>query len=498
MNEAFAAVLPIMAIVILLSLTVAPIPAGIMLAFLLGGLMLIVGMMFFSLGAELAMETMGERLGSRITKTRKLGLVLLLAFLLGFMITISEPDLQVLANQVPSIPNNTLIASVAAGVGLFLVIAFLRMLLGIPLRNMLVLFYAVVILLGFFAPESFLAVAYDSGGVTTGPMTVPFIMSFGIGIASIRSDKHAADDSFGLVALCSVGPILAVMMLSLIFRPENVSYSETWLPDVTHSVELGGLFVRAFPSYLKEIALALLPIAAFFGVFQVLCLKLEKHTLIRIGIGVLYTYVGLVLFLTGVNVGFLPTGTYLGQTLAGLPYRWIIVPLGMLIGYFIVKAEPAIYVLMRQVEELTNGAIKGKTLQINLCISVSASIGLAMLRVLTGLPIQYFVLPGYLSALILTFFTPKIFTAIAFDSGGVASGPMTATFLLPFAMGACLAVGGDVVTDAFGVVAMVAMTPLITIQLLGVLYKKKEKKAKEAIGTPAELDHLDDYAIIEL
>lgn len=495
--EALKAVLPIVVIVLLLSFTVAPLPTSILLAYLFGGFLLIVGMMFFTLGAELAMQPMGERLGARITKTRKLGLVLPLGFLLGVLITVSEPDLQVLAGQVLSIPSPVLIWCVAAGVGLFLVFAFLRMLIGVPLRTMLLLFYAITFVLAFFAPKSFLAVAFDAGGVTTGPMTVPFIMSFGIGIAAIRSDRHAADDSFGLIALCSIGPILAILVLSLIFRPESAAYSSVLIPEIDHSITLAKLFTEALPAYLYEIALAVLPIIGFFGIFQIVSLRLNKKTLIRIGVGLIYTYAGLVLFLLGANVGFMPAGSYLGQALAALPYRWIVIPIGMLIGYYIVKAEPAVYVLMKQVEELTSGLVKGSALQISLSIGVAVSIGLAMLRVLTGISILWFVLPGYGIALLLSFFVPKLFTAIAFDSGGVASGPMTATFLLPFAVGACLAVGGNVVTDAFGVVAMVAMTPLITIQVLGILYRIRST-ARKGVLLAAQDDMSEFYTIIEL
>ncbi len=501
MSEAIAAICPIMAVVVLLSLTIAPMPTGVLLAFLFGGAVMIVGMMFFSLGAELAMETMGEQLGTSITKTRKLWLILALGFLLGVLITISEPDLQVLANQISSIPNSILIISIAIGVGLFLVIAFLRMVIGIPLRTLLFVFYGAVILLSLFVPKEFLAVAFDSGGVTTGPMTVPFIMSFGIGIAAIRNDKHAADDSFGLIALCSIGPILAIMVLGLIYGANGLSYAENWIPEISQSTELGSLIISGFPKYLKEMAISLLPIVGFFGVFQLFSKRLVKKELIRIGIGLVYTYIGLVLFLTGVNAGFLPAGTYLGEQIAGMSYEWIIIPIGMLIGFFIVKAEPAIYVLMHQVEELTNGMIKGKALQTSLCISVAASIGLSMLRVICGIPILWFVIPGYLLALGLSIFAPKIFTAIAFDSGGVASGPMTTTFLLPFAMGASIAVGGNVITDAFGIVAMVALTPLITIQILGIVYKIKDKsKSANAsnINANAPASDADNYVIIDL
>ena len=378
LDEALAAVLPIVAIVLVLSLTVAPIPANILLAFLFGGVMLVVGMMLFSVGADMAMQPMGEKMGARITKTRKLWLILSLGFLLGFMITISEPDLQVLADQVQSIPNIVLIVSVGIGVGLFLVVALLRMLFGAPMKYLLLGFYALIFLLAAFAPQNFWAVAFDAGGVTTGPMTVPFIMAFGIGISAIRNDRHAATDSFGLIALCSIGPILSVLVLSLIYHPEEATYAPALVPDAVESVALGKLFVEGIPHYMGEIALALLPIAVFFGIFQVVSLRLKKKPLCRILVGILYTYVGLVLFLTGVNVGFSPAGSYLGGVLAGLPYRWIIVPIGMVIGYFIVRAEPAVYVLMTQVEELTDGAIAGKTLQKALSIGVSAAVGLAL------------------------------------------------------------------------------------------------------------------------
>ena len=497
LNEAIAAVLPILVIVLALSLSIAPMPSGLLLAFLFGGVLLVLGMMLFSLGAELAMEPMGQHMGAEITRSRKLSVILSMGFLLGVLITVSEPDLQVLAGQVQSIPNPVLIFSVAGGVGLFLLGALLRMLFGVRLRTLLLLCYLAVFALAYFAPRDFLTVAFDSGGVTTGPMTVPFIMAFGIGISAIRNDRKAADDSFGMISLCSVGPILAVLILSLIYRPDASEYVAPQVTDPEHSVELTQLFLVGFPTYIKEIAVALLPIACFFGLFQVFRLRLQRPVLLKILVGLVYTYVGLVVFLTGVNVGFMPAGSYLGGTLAGLSIRWIIIPLGMLIGFFIVKAEPAVYVLMRQVEELTNGAITGKTLQRSLSVGVALSVGLSMLRVLTGMSIVYLIVPGYALALGLTFVVPDIFTAIAFDSGGVASGPMTATFLLPFATGACLALGGNVVTDAFGVVSMVAMTPLITIQLLGVAYRFSARSRKKP--APAENPAaLEDYAIIEL
>lgn len=313
-KEAILAVLPIMAVVIVLSVTVVPMPAGIMLSFIFGGVLVILGMMFFSLGAELAMETMGEKLGSKITKTKKLWLILIVGFFLGVMITIAEPDLMVLGGQVQeAIGKWTLIFSVAAGVGIFLILSFLRMAFTIPLRTVLLISYAIVLILGiFFVPKNFLSIAFDSGGVTTGPMTVPFIMAFGVGITAIRNDRHAKDDSFGTIALCSVGPILAVMILSIIFKPENIANTSYDLPNVSETVQLGELFVSNFPTYLGELAISLLPIVAFFAVAQLIRPNIDRHTAIRVLIGTAYTYGGLVLFMTGVNVGFMPAGTFLG------------------------------------------------------------------------------------------------------------------------------------------------------------------------------------------
>ena len=499
--EALQAVLPIAAIVLVLCFTIAPVSPSILLCFLLGAAMIVVGIMFFTLGAEMSMTPMGERVGAVITKSRKLPVILGIGFLLGFLITISEPDLQVLANQVPSIPNTTLILSVAAGVGLFLVFAFLRMLIGISLPRLLVLFYSVIFLLAVFVPREFLAVAFDSGGVTTGPITVPFIMALGVGVAAIRSDRHAADDSFGLVALCSIGPILAVLILGIVFQASDSAYLPPVVPEVQDSVELWQLFHEGLPTYLHEIAASLLPIILMFGVFQLAALKLDARTLGRIAVGLAYTYVGLVLFLTGANVGFMPAGNYLGQVLAGRAFRWVLIPIGMLIGYFIVKAEPAVYVLNKQVEEVTDGAISAKAMGTALSAGVALSVGLAMVRVLTGISILWFLIPGYAFAIGISFVVPKLYTAIAFDAGGVASGPMTATFLLPLAQGACVAVGGNIVTDAFGVVAMVAMTPLITVQLMGLMAQLKQRRARQAQPVPAAalaLADLPDDAIIEL
>lgn len=487
-KEAFSSVLPITIIVLALCFTVVPIDSGMFLAFILGAFLVVLGMGVFTLGADTAMTPIGEYVGTSVIKTRKIWIIVPICFIVGVLITVSEPDLQVLASQLAkTIGAWTLILAVGVGVGVFLVVAFLRIVLKIKLSYLLIFFYIAVFVLSYFVPKAFIPLAFDSGGVTTGPMSVPFIIAIGTGVASMRSDKGAETDGFGLTALCSIGPIISVMILGIIFKPDSIDTTSEQASSILNSRDLITTFGNALPLYLKEVAIALLPIVAFFFIFQIFGTKLNKNVIIKILIGVLYTYVGLVLFLLGVNIGFLQVGSYIGEAIGGLSYSWIIIPIGMVIGYFVVAAEPAVHVLTKQVYEITAGAIPKKALRFSLMIGVAVSVGLAMLRIVCHIPIMYFLIPGYLIALILTFLVPDMFTAIAFDSGGVASGAMTASFLMPLALGVCRAVGGNVATEGFGVVAMVAMTPLITIQILGLVYKIKiAKLKKKQVDTPSQ------------
>lgn len=479
-KEAFSSVLPITVIVLVLCFTVVPIESGTFLAFIVGALLVVVGMGLFTLGADTAMTPIGQYVGTTVMRSKKIWIIVPVCFIVGVFITVSEPDLAVLASQLAqTIDYWTLILTVGVGVGVFLVIAFLRIVLKVKLSYLLFGCYVTVFVLSAFVPETFIPLAFDSGGVTTGPMSVPFIIAIGTGVASMRSDKGAENDGFGMTALCSVGPIIAVMILGIIFKPENFTVAENAPAEIVNSKELLSVYITSIPHYMKEVGIALLPIIAFFFIFQIFGQKISKNDIIRIVIGVLYTYVGLVIFLLGVNVGFLPVGSYIGKMIGELDYNWIIIPIGMVIGYFVVAAEPAVHVLTKQVYEITSGAIPKKALRISLMAGVSVSVGLAMMRIIFRIPIMYFLIPGYLIALVLTFFVPNIFTAIAFDSGGVASGAMTASFLLPLALGVCSSVGGNVATEGFGVVAMVAMTPLIAIQILGLVYKIKMAKIKK-------------------
>ena len=484
MKEAAASVLPVTVIVLAVCLLLVPVESGLMLAFLIGSAMLIAGIGLFSLGAEMSMTRIGSLIGAKMTKSRKLGVILLVSFLLGAAITVAEPDLQVLATNVPNIDKTVLILTVSVGVGLFLMLCMVRILFSISLKWLLLGFYILIFVGAFVIDRDMLSIAFDSGGVTTGPMTVPFIMALGVGVASIRSDENAKADSFGLVGLCSIGPIASVLLLGAIYKTQPAQTQSEAAAAITNTVALGRDYLHAFPEYMKEVTLALLPIVVFFLVFQFVSLRLRKLPFLRVMVGILYTYAGLVLFLTGVNVGFSPVGYALGAALTEGWKIWLLIPLAMLMGWFIINAEPAVHILNKQVEDLSAGAISARAMGVSLSIAVSAAGGLAMLRVITGVSIMVFLVPGYFLALALSFFVPRTFTAIAFDSGGVASGPLTATFMLPFAMGACEALGGNVMTDAFGLVALVAMMPLITVQVMGAIYVVKSRRAEKEPALP--------------
>ncbi len=475
-KESLSSVLPIAIIVLILSVTCAPLDAGVLVLFLFGTILLIMGMSFFTVGSTISMEPLGDGIGKSLSKGKYILIPLVICFVLGLLITISEPDLQVLAEQVPTIPNSMLVMCVGVGVGLFLSITLVRNKKEIPLRTLLLVFYIVIIALSFFAPEEFVATAFDSGGVTTGPITVPFIMALGAGLASVKKGKHTGEQSFGLVALCSIGPILSVLLLSIFYKPQPAT-SAYEITKILTTQDAFRQFIHSLPVYAEEVAGAFVPIVILFVIYQAITRRFHIHHILKMSVGFVYTYIGLVMFLTGANVGFMPAGRLIGASIGAGSFKNMLVPIGMVMGYFVVSAEPAVHSLKRQVSEITKGSISQKSVAVALSVGVSVSVGISMLRVITGIPIMPFLITGYAVSLVISFYVPHIYTGIAFDSGGVASGPMTSTFMLPFAMGACEAIGGNVMTDAFGIVAMIAMTPLITIQVLG-LYERNRHMQK--------------------
>lgn len=473
-KEAAISVLPIMAIVWLLHISVAPLEENLS-RFLLGGCLLILGLAIFLVGAELGIVPIGQRAGSALTQKRSLALLLGAGFIIGFFITIAEPDVHVLAQQVysvdPSIQPLWLIGMIAIGVGLFVSIALARIIFQISLRALLTGFYSLVFILAIFTPSTFLGIAFDAGGATTGPMTVPFIIAIGIGIAAIRA--RGQNDSFGLIGIASIGPILSIVILGLFQKgaqiPDPSIIQET-------SQSLWGHFLKLTPEISSEVSVALLPLIGLFILFRIFLLKkMTRYRLMRTIFGLFYTWIGLILFFVGVKGGFIPAGQSLGFLLAQNHQPWLLITVAFALGALAVCAEPAVWVLTNQVEEVSGGAIKARVLLIFLCIGVAVAVALALSRVTLSLSLWWFIIPGYLIAFIMTLICPPMFTAIAFDSGGVASGPMASTFILAFALGASSGIGGNPILDAFGVIALIAMTPLIAIQLLGIIFRKKSQ-----------------------
>ena len=494
-KETVSSVLPIMILVILLGLTIAPLSFSVMSRFVIGGILVIFGLTLFLLGVDIGILPIGERSGAALTAKRNLPLLLAASFLIGFIVTVAEPDVQVLADQVkgiaPDVSKWGLILMIAVGVGLFVSLGILRTVLSIPLNILLVVSYILVFALAFVTPSTFQGVSFDSGGATTGPMTVPFIMALGVGVAAVRSktDKNgkiqsSGDDSFGLTGIASIGPVLAVIVYGIILSNGDSSAAET-VPTGEHEIVHGiFVFLNLLPSILKEVSLALSPLVAMSALFQIFLLKMPPMQVVRMIRGFVLSFVGLVLFLAGAQGGFMPAGESLGEVLGGASQTgalWtaLLVIVGIVFGAIVVCAEPAVWVLTDQVESISGGTIKRKVMLLALSAGVAISIGISMLRVLFGFSLWYILIPGYSLALILSFLCPKLFTGIAFDSGGVASGPMTSTFILSFTLGASSASGGNPAVDAFGVIALVAMTPLIAIQILGIIFKIKTKRAAE-------------------
>ena len=488
LKETFVSIGPIALIVLLLNWTIAPLGDGMTLTFIVSAIFTIVGLALFLLGADIGIIPMGEKAGSALTSKKNLPLLLIASFIIGFIITIAEPDVQVLAGQVssvnPNIKSITLLIMIAVGIGFFVSLGLLRTVLQVPIKILYVGFYVIVFILAFVAPKEYFAISFDASGATTGPMTVPFIMALGMGVAAVKSNKNSDSkaDNFGLTGLASIGPIFAVLIMGLVMSGKSATevvaateIVEETMVSVGTLERLRGVF-KLVPHIIVEVAKALLPLVGLLIAFLIFLFKLTKRQIIKICVGLVYAFLGLVLFLTGINSGFIPAGTVIGETLGNSGQQWLLVLLGVVFGAIVVCAEPAVWVLTQQVEEISGGTIKRKVLLVALSSGVCIAVGLAMIRVIFGFHIAYILVPAFAMALILTFFCPKMFTAIAFDSGGVASGPMTSSFILSYTLGAATVLGGNPLTDGFGVIALVASAPLITIQILGLIYAKKGKE----------------------
>lgn len=480
LRESLISVIPIMLIVLLLHVSIAPLETGQLPQFILGGLLLIIGLTVFLVGADIGMVPFGQIVGSVLAHKRSMLLMVISAFVIGFAVTIAEPDVQVLAMQVnlaaPELEKSKLILMIALGVGLFLTIGAARIVLRLPLAWLLIVFYILLFAGCAFVDSGFIGVAFDAGGATTGPITVPFIMAMGLGVAAAAKSDKKDDSGFGMVGLASIGPIAAVILMGIMSDVNLADVEPTTNADTSGTIVVLSYYLDVLPEVVHEICIALLPIMLIFFVFQFTLLRLPFQAVKRKLLGFLYTMIGLVIFMTGVNGGFSLAGQTLGIALGNSGIEGILIPVGLVLGAVVVVAEPAVWVLTEQVEEVSGGYINRKVMLVALSISIAVAVALGMFRVVSGISIWYVITPGYALALLLTKFCPPLFTAIAFDSGGVASGPMSTTFVLSLTLGASYALGGNPMTDAFGMVAMIAMAPLITIQILGLIFRYMEHK----------------------
>lgn len=479
--DSFKSVMPITIVIVILSFLIK-IPNNTILSFSISSIFLIFGITFFTVGADMSMIRIGEHIGNSIVKKRGRVTILIISFIMGMVITLSEPDLTVFAKELTSIPNILIIVLVSAGVGLYLMVGVFRILKKISYRTIVTASLLIILFLLYLVPQEFISVAFDGGGVTTGAMGVPLIVAFGYGITKIRSDKDAKGDSFGLCGLASLGPIIVILLLGLIFKTEN--YFDT--SNFINKLPIIEKFTESFISSLRDVFISLLPILCVFICSQIFECKISKNDFVKIIVGIVLSVIGLTLFLTGVSSGFMETGYRIGSIISSSQYRYFLIPLGMLMGYIIISAEPAVKILNKQISDLTEGSISEKMINLCLSIGVCLAIGISLLRVFFKIPMIYVIVPGYFIAGLLMYFTPNMFMTIAYDSGGAASGAMTTSFLLPICIGACEVLGGNILVDAFGVGALVSLTPIITIQVLGIIYSYKLRE-REHINLDEEI-----------
>lgn len=478
-KEVLYSVLPITVIILILNFTLTPMDTHIIAKFLVGTLLMIIGMPTFLLGIDISITPIGEQISEVLVKSNKLWLILLGGGFFGLVVTIAEPDLHILANQLKTITSGRfdsglMVVMVSAGVGALVSLGMFRILKNVCLNRFMTVVYLIILILGFFTKPDFLGIAFDASGNTTGSVSVPFILALAMGISRMtRSNEKEENDGFGMLGIASSGAIVAVMIQGIFSDTGPIRGSLPMTETATDNVLFN--FIHHIPQYAKETLIVILPILIIYIIIELVWIKRPLYKLKRIFIGSIYTYIGLVIFLTGVNVGFLDASRHVGYQIASFDKPWLLVLIGMIFGIITIPAEPSVHVLTRQIEDNTAGSIKAVTVMVTLCIGVAMAVGLSMLRILIPeLQLWHILLPGMVIAIILSYIAPDIFVGIAYDSGGVAAGTMTSVFILPFAQGAAEIIpGASIILDSFGIIALVAMTPLIAVQILGLIYKIK-------------------------
>ena len=484
-------VIPIAAVVLVLNFTLVPLGFSLIARFLVGAVLIIIGLSLFLLGVDIGITPMGSLTGSSLVMTNKLPVVLLGGLVLGFFISIAEPGLMVLAYQVDfvtlsAISSWMLLIVVSTGLAIMVSLGFLRVVVRMSLKLFLLLSYLVIFVLALFTQPEFLAIAFDSSGATTGILAVPFLLALAVGISRLRKDSVASEeDSFGLVAIASAGAIMSVLVLNIIIGTQEYAVASLEAIEVGNKAILKP-FWDFIPTALRESFVSLLPLTVSLFVLQKVLFHLERRQFARMVKGFLYAFIGLIVFLVGVYGGFMEVAGEIGLRLAMLENKVWVVVTAFALGFFTILAEPAVYVLTHTIEDVTSGYVKRKAVGAALSIGVGSAVALAMIRILTpAMELWHILLPSYIIAVGMMYYAPNLFVGIAFDAGGVATGPMTATFILAFVQGAASAFpGANLLRDGFGMIALVATAPIITLQILGFIFQARSKK--QGVDTGAE------------
>lgn len=483
-KEAFSSILPITIIVIILNFTLTPLGVPLIIRFIIGAILIIIGLSVFLIGVDIAITPLGSQVGATLAKSNKMWIVVVGGLIVGFFISIAEPGLIILADQVDIVTSGqisslSILSIVSIGLALMLAMGFVRIVTNTPLYKVLTVLYILVFILALFTPIEFLTIAFDASGATTGILAVPFILALALGVATMKKDSKASEmDSFGLVAIASVGAIMSVMILSIFSGTRDFTAKLEF--NITESKSILEPFIENIPTLFKEGFLTILPLLIIFLFFQKVYFKMSSRNVAKMVKGFIYAFIGLFLFLVGVNTGFMDVGGIIGYTLASYDNKSYIVVIAFILGFVTILAEPAVYVLTHQIENVTSGYVKRKAILLALSIGVGAAVALSMIRIIVpGILLWHYLLPGYIISLSMMYFIPKLFVGIAFDAGGVATGPMTTTFILAFTQGAAEAIeGANILTDGFGMIATVAMTPIITLQILGFIFGMNLKKGE--------------------
>ena len=490
--ETFLTSLPLLAIFIIVCVFVAPLQSAFdYVRLAVGYIGVIIGQSLFLVGLEASVLPIGKEIGASLVKLKKLIFIIFFGVMFGFFATVAEPAMWVLARQtnliVEAIHVTVFVLVMGAGIGIFVGLALYRLVRNISIKAMLFVLYAAIFAMVIFVPPEFIALAFDGSGVTTGDISVPFVLALGLGVsAALRKGaaqlgENAYDDSFGIIGIASAGPIITVFLYGIVLRllhggmpPEGV-YNHAEL-----TVNVSDILSRS----LLDTVIALVPLIVAFLPLQFFLIKMSRTRFVRVMLGAVPVFAGLLIFLFAIDFGFAFAGGYIGEVFmdpirAGW-FRWLLPPIGFVLGVAITLTEPAVTVLADQLQEMIG--LRQMTTRLFLAVSIGVSATLAIVKIMLEINILWFLVPLYIIAIVMMKFSSKMFVGLAFDSGGVVGGALSSAVLTPLTLGVAQAVAtaaGDkalsILMNGFGILAFISVTPLIAVQVMGLMRSKSAK-----------------------